>query len=205
MATSAKYWDALCWLENMREDWESECEDLLQIPFAYCIHNQDLDKKGEDRKPHVHFVLAFKNTTTYNHCLETMQRLSAEGKSCINTVQKSINVRKSYDYLIHDTESAKKKGKHLYPESDRKLCNNFDIGVYEQIDLLDEQMMIKELADYAIQFNFTNFTDFYMYVTSTFEMTYFRIMKNHRAFFEAITRGNYLKEQEMNKRKAQGK
>lgn len=200
--SNAKFWTAICYPENMRSDWEAVCGDLLQVPFAYCIHDKDLLKDGdEERKVHVHFEIAFKNTTTYNHALSVFQTLSAPGKVCCNKVERVINVRHMYNYLIHNTEDAQRAGKHLYADRERIERNNFDIGVLEQIDILEETEMLKELADMAIQCNFTNFTDLYKLVVSEFESTYFKVLKNNRAFLEAITKGNYLKEQAEEKKR----
>lgn len=203
--SNAKYWTGICYLENMIEGWQDKCGDILQIPFAYCIHDKDLDKAGEDRKPHVHFLLAFKNTTTYNHALETLQTLSEEGQRCINKVERVIYIRHIYEYLIHNTEDAKKAGKHLYETSERVERNNFDIGAFEQIDILDEMAMLKEVADMIIQCDIENFVDLYKLIISDFDTQYFKLLKGNQHFFEALTKGNYLKNQQARKALAEGK
>lgn len=195
--SNAKFWTGICYPENMIPDWQDRCGDILQIPFAYCIHDKDLLKDGDEtRKVHVHFELAFKNTTTYNHALNTLMLLSLPGKQCINKVEAVINVRHMYDYLIHDTEDARKAGKHLYQENERIERNNFDIGIFEQIDLVDEIGMLKELCDLVLQFNWTNFVDLYKFVATELDTQYFKVLKANQHFLEAMTRGNYLKEQE---------
>lgn len=199
--SNAKFWTGICYPENMIPEWQEKCGDILQIPFAYCIHDKDLLKDGDEtRKTHVHFELAFKNTTTYNHALETLQALSLPGKTCVNKVQKVISVRHMYEYLIHNTDDCKKAGKHLYGTSERVERNNFDIGAFEQLDILEEMDMIKQISDMIIQCDIENFVDLYKLIVSEFDSQYFKLLKANQHFFEALTKGNYLKAEQERRR-----
>ena len=133
----ARFWCGVLYPENMVDNWEEEIGDILQLPYAYCLHNQDNDLKSEHRKDHVHVIVAFPNTTTYKHAMTVFGQLSATGKTALNTIQAVINIRNMYDYLIHDTETCKKKGKELYDKSLRITGNNFDIGSYEQLGVAE--------------------------------------------------------------------
>lgn len=85
--TNAKgrYWWAVLYPENMVEDWEKNIDDILQIPYEYCIHDKDIvNDPDEQRKVHVHIILAFANSTTYKHAFNTFDRLSACGKKALN-------------------------------------------------------------------------------------------------------------------------
>ena len=83
----ARYWCGVLYPENMVDEWQDKIGDLLQLPYAYCIHDKDKDKQGNLRKTHVHLILVFPNTTTYNHALNVYQSLSKEGIVACNTVQ----------------------------------------------------------------------------------------------------------------------
>ncbi|MBR5544618.1 MAG: hypothetical protein IKU66_04015, partial [Clostridia bacterium] len=63
----ARFWVGVLYPENMVEDWETKIGDIVQLPYAYCIHDKDLEKDGDDRKVHTHIILAFPNTTTQKH------------------------------------------------------------------------------------------------------------------------------------------
>lgn len=192
----AKYWEALMYPENMLDDWQDQIAVLLQKPVAYCIHNADLtNKKGEDRKEHVHIIVAYGNTTTENNALRLFKRLEKEGKHAIpnDKIQQCIDIRRCYDYLIHDTDDCRKKGKHIYDPKERICLNGFDIGNFEQISEHDKDDMAKELCDVIIDNMFTNFSDFYMYVISNYDSKYFNIIKAYSGLFERITKGNYQK------------
>lgn len=147
MSEKAKYWTCILYPESMVDDWQDKICDILQVPFAYCIHDKDKDGHDGDRKIHVHVEIAFPNTTTYKHVLGLVQELMP---TCL-IVKKVINVRYMYEYLIHNTDSCKKSGKHLYSSSERILCNNFDIGAFEQRSLEDKRQDAKDLKRYIIK------------------------------------------------------
>ena len=189
-----KYWVGVLYPENMIEEWESKIGDLLELPFCYCLHNADKDSKSEHRKDHLHLIIVFPNTTTYNHAMTVFNRLSAEGKQAINTCQAVINIRSKYEYLIHNTETCKKQNKELYDKSCRISGNNFDIGNYEQVSLAEKSMMCKELCDCIVENGFSNFADFYLFVMSNYDSDYFAILQSYSGLFERLTKANYQKE-----------
>lgn len=192
--TKTKYWTGVLYPENMLPDWEDRIGDIVQVPYAYCKHYIDKDSKSEHRKDHVHIILVFSNTTTYNHALSVFSLLSAEGKKAINYCERVINIRHMYDYIIHDTDTCRKQGKYLYSADDRIIGNNFDIGAYEQLSLTDKNDICKELCNCIINQGFTNFADFYVYVLSNYEdSNYFDILKTYSGLLERLTKGNYQK------------
>lgn len=184
----ARYWVGILYPENMIEDWEDSIGHIVQVPYAYCIHNKDTEKDGTLRKAHVHLILAFTNTTTYNHALRIFKKL---GENSINTCQSVVGIRYMYDYLIHDSEDCRKKNKHVYDVSERITGNTFDIGAYEQVSIKDKLEMRKRLANLIIEENVTNFADFYTKVTSKYDDSYFDIMSSYSNFFNMLITGNY--------------
>lgn len=185
-----KYWVGVLYTENMISDWQIELGDLVQLPYAYCIHN-DVDEKGEDRKEHVHLILAWSNPTTYKHAMSVFDRLSAPNKKALNTIEDVINIRNMYEYLIHNTETCKKKNKRLYPKEARITGNNFDIGGFEQLSAKEKNDMCSELAKLICDNCYTNFMDFYMDVITNFDSNYFEILKTYSGFFERLTKANF--------------
>lgn len=194
----SKYWVGVLYLENMVTDWETLIYDLIPFPFAYAIHDKDQNKDGSLRKAHMHLIVAFNNTTTYNHAFSVFELLSSEDKKAINKIERVLNVRNMYDYLIHDTEGSKKEGKHLYEENERVLGNNFDIGAFEQLSKLDKMEIQFELAQIIIDEGYTNYVDFFNHVMSNFSerADYKEVILNYSGFFERLTKGNYLKRED---------
>ena len=194
MAEKTKYWVGILYPENMVENWKDEIGDLLQLPYAYCVHDKDLDNDGDDRKTHVHLILTFPNTTTYKHAFDVYNKLSASGRVAINKIEMIINIRHMYNYLIHDTDDCRKKGKYLYDKAERITGNNFDIGSLEQMSAIEKDKMLIELANEIAQKNFTNFADFYLFVMSNYDEVYFQLVKGYSGFLERLTKGNYQRE-----------
>lgn len=203
MAEKNKYWVGVCYPENMVEDWQEKIYDLVQVPFAYCQHTMDKDTKSEKRKDHVHIILAFNNTTTKNWAFSVMDKLSAPGKTCCPGIQPIIWIRNQYDYLIHDTEGARKAGKELYPESARITGNGFDIGLYEQVSQQDKEEAFKELSELIIKSQIENYADFFMIVlegSDYQEPKYMDTLRSYSSHFERLCKGIYLKRHPAEKR-----
>ena len=189
----ARFWVGVLYPENMRENWENEIGDIVQISYAYCVHNADVDANAEHRKEHLHLILVFSNTTTEKHAMNVFSLLSAEGKQALNTIQAVVNIRNMYDYLIHDTESCRKQGKKLY-EKEKRICgNNFDIGSYEQISTVEKMKMSKELCDLICEQNITNFADFYFFATQNLGPEYFELIQTNSGFYNRLINGHWQK------------
>lgn len=204
MAEKARYWVGVTYPENMIDNWEDEIAEKLQVPFCYCIHDKDHlseygKKQTEARKKHVHIMVAFSNTTTYNHALATLDTLSKPGTHCLNKIEVVRNIRNQYEYLIHNTEDSKKKKKYLYPVSERISGNNFDIGSYEQLSVVEKNRIALELCQLIKDNEVYNFIDLFEMVSSTGSTEYFEIFKANSGLFERMCRGVYLKLKEQGK------
>lgn len=196
MINKARYWIGVLYPENMINDWEKEIGDIVQVPYAYCIHDADLAGKEDERKLHVHLILIFSNTTTYSHAFKVFDLLSKKGLRAINTCQAIVSIRGAYDYLIHDTETARKQNKKQYDPNLRITGNNFDIGAYEQLGLVEKNEMCNYLCNIIITEKFTNFVDFYEYCLLDLfdeDSNYFEIVKSYSGLFERLTKGNFQK------------
>lgn len=189
----SRYWWAVLYPENMVDNWVNDIDDILQLPYCYCYHSSDTDSLSEHRKDHLHIIIAFPNTTTYKHALSVFDLLSAKGKIALNKCEAVINMRNCYEYLIHNTESCKKKKKHLYDKIQRISGNNFDIGAFEQVGIAEKNAICKELAQIIIKKNFINFADFYKFICANYEDDLiFEVVKVNSGFFERLCKGNYL-------------
>lgn len=78
--TKVKLWEGICYPENMRDDWQDEIDDILQVPFAYAVHDIDHDQKSKQRKTHAHVIVVWGGNTTRKAIINVLNRLSADGK-----------------------------------------------------------------------------------------------------------------------------
>lgn len=193
LSDKARYWWSVLYPENMIPDWKEQIDDVLQLPYAYCVHDKDLLKDGdESRKIHVHMIVAFPNTTTYKNALSVFQRFSF-GNQCCNKVEKIIDIKHCYDYLIHDTEKCKKSGKYQYSRNERICGNNFDIGSYEQLSqgLIEET--IEQLRQAILDNAMETFVDIDIWAHKQEDRRFAIVCRNHRGYFVELCKGIYHK------------
>lgn len=187
----ARYWTAVLYPENMIDNWQDEIGDILQLPYAYCTHDKDIDAEGNQMKTHVHLLYCFNNSTTYRNALNVVKGLEKPGQTAVNKIERVINIKHMYNYLIHDTEDCRKKKKHLYSPEERITGNGFDIGAFEQLGTAEKGSMARELCDIALNEGFTNFADFYAYVVEHKPAEYFSVMASFGFIIERIIKGNW--------------
>lgn len=190
--SKARYWVAIMYPESMIDSWKEDIGELLEFPYAYCIHDKDVDKNGEVRKTHVHIMIAMNNTTTFMSAFKLFQRLGV-----VNAIQTVQNVRNMYDYLIHDTDDSKKKHKYLYDKSERISGNNFDIGNYEQLSLDEKQRIEDDLFDEIVANDFQDFFECSVYIRNKYrnDKQVREVFKSNQSYFNNIIKGNFLHKQ----------
>lgn len=209
-STHTRYWTLVTYPENMLENWKDLCSGLLEMPYCYILHDKDVltqedlendpweGAESVGRKDHVHWIIVFPNTTTQNFATQFFDRLSKKGSKCYSGYAQPVaNMRKLYDYLIHDTEEAKKLNKHLYDRSERIEGNNFDIGSYIQYSKLEKDEVLKEFINIIVTQNFTNLIDFTIYINSLPEYfenpIYFEVLKDYNALLARYLFDSYRK------------
>ena len=196
MAEKARFWTAVCYPENMVEGWEQKIDDILEFPFAYCKHTMDRDSKSEHRKDHVHIMVAWGNTTTDKAALKLFRGLSAPGRNCCPKVEPIHDVRRMYDYLIHDTDSCVKLGKEKYKPEERIAGNNFDIGLFEQISSEDKSEALKEICELIVDRKIYNVADVFIIVSQCDDYKdakYWEAFKSYAGVIDKICKGVYQK------------
>lgn len=108
-------------------------------------------------------------------------------------------IRSVYDYFIHNTDECKKLGKHLYDPFERITGNNFDIGSYEQLGQAEKDQILLAITDFIFSHNIENFADLVYHVRNSFDNEYFSILKCNSTYFQALTKGIYLKQEVIRK------
>lgn len=206
-----RYWWAICYPENMIKNWKEEIDDVLQLPYEYCVHDKDLvNDPDEQRKVHVHIIIAFPNTTTYKYACETFNRLSAEGKSCISSgkgAEAIVSIEYAHKYLIHNTEKCKREGKYQYSPEERISGNLFDIGAYIQLSRSEEDEIFNQIIDIIYMKCFESFVDVdrhfrydFEYASEDDQKYYQKVLRGHFRYFETLCKGIHFKKEEFYKK-----
>lgn len=200
----SRYWAMIAYPENMLPEWPSLIADVVQVPYVYCVHDQDhlsgrLSENGEDkRKIHVHIGLVFPGPTTFESAKRVVDLLALPGKTCCPVGEPIINWAYYYKYLIHDTPGALAIGKHLYQKKERIEGNNFDIDLYYVVSESEKKRIRRELANVISAMGFSNYFDFYMYVNSLASTVddgelLMDVAESYHQFFANLCKGIYLK------------
>lgn len=192
-----RQWTAVLYNENMLNGWHEDLDTLVQLPYAYCVHDKGLAlESGEHRKVHTHMILVWPAPTTYKHACEVFNRLSAPGKTAFSKIEPVYSARQMYDYLIHDTADCRKKGKYLFSPEERKTGNNYDIGAYEQVSQQDKNEMFDKLTDMVLAYEITNYADFVVRSRIDFgqEQELVRdVIRAWSGYFDRLIKGVYLR------------
>lgn len=190
----ARFWQHILYPENMVDDWRDRIADDIQVPFAYCVHDKDASGHDGDRKKHVHLITAWTSgSQTMRRAWETVEVLAKDGRVCSLQPRPCAVIERAYAYLIHDTESAKKAGKHLYDVSERVTGNTFDIDRYIVLDTDAKLAMGKELTQFVENRKYKDFASAYYGIMTHFDDRYYEILKANNAFIDRLCRGNYLR------------
>lgn len=198
-----RFWVGILWTESMIPDWRDKLDLVLQIPYAYCVHDQDTTSHGDIKKPHVHIMVSYGNTTTENNILSMFNDLSIEGQQCCNRVFKVRGVKYMYDYLIHDTAQARKDGKYLYPASERVCGLGWDTEAFNQLQQLDKLKVLMELHDDIKVANITTFIGLYEYIMCNYDLSYFEIFLTYSAHFDRLVKSQYLRNRDDHRRESE--
>jgi len=144
----ATWWSGTCYhLEQLNEIISST--DIRT--YAHILHDKDnQENSSELKKPHYHFLVQF-----YQSQRGAWFKAFATDDMGLVFVQPCYAPQGAYDYLIHDTPTARKQKKHLYDPSERtSTIDNFtsddkpdeSAELYNDlIDLLDNKITWHEL------------------------------------------------------------
>lgn len=192
-----RQWCAILYNENMRPDWQDQIENLVQLPFCYCVHDKGLQlENGDHRKVHTHLILVWPAPTTFKHAAEVFGRLSAGYNSCFSTIEPVYNARRMYDYLIHDTDDCRKKGKYAFSPSERVTGNLYDIGAYSQVSMTEKNEAFDKLTDMVFAYEVQNYADFILRTREQFadEWDLMRdVIRGYSGYFDRLIKGVYLR------------
>lgn len=206
--------------ESLPDDWK-EILSGFKLPMAISpLHDKDEvdDKKLTDeqkeliknggkvyKKEHYHVIYVSKNPVTTDAVRKRLQR--ALGKDSVNLVQVVDNLFGMYEYLTHESETAKKAGKHVYDSKDTMLLNNFRIEDYDALSPEESKDISIRLIDIIVDNDIMNMRELLRYLEEhkddedgiknmrELKFLLFRQGYKLRAFFD----GNYQDVQRENK------
>lgn len=185
----ARFWVGILWNSSMVDDWQAKLEIVLQIPYCYIVHDKDLTFHGDPKDMHTHIMVAYGNTTTEASVKSMFNELSKPGMQCCNKVFRVRGVKYMYDYLIHDTQQAKKDGKHLYLPSERHHGLGWDTDAFNQMQIVDKLKAVMEISQDIVNVGITTYSQLYQYVVTNYDLSYLEIMISYSGHFDRMVKG----------------
>ena len=176
MPDKSRYFTFLVYPESAPEGWIDKLEET-GFPMAISpLHDKDLDKnlmeKRDDgeiiyKKAHYHVLLVLSNTFTAGAVRKKIQRalgsesknteISEKAKKAIALVQiVRTSVENTYLYLTHESKTAKKEEKHVYPKEELKHLNQFDISRYTVFDVDTKAKLFEVICNLIVEHQLCN-------------------------------------------------
>lgn len=139
-------WSFIGYPESLPNNWK----DIIAqtgLPFAISpLHDKDLDKDGNLKKPHYHVILCYDGPTTYkNVCSLVCEQLGQPRPQVVESV------RGYYHYFTHIDEL----DKATYNEEDIQTFNCFD-----ELDLLTSGEVLSYLKQIQVIINENGFVEY---------------------------------------------
>lgn len=100
--------------------------------YAYAYHDKDVREDGTLKEPHIHLLIVTYCTCTLSAVRRWFYGFVKDGKDVTTTAQKMTDEYEMYEYLIHNTLSAKAAGKYQYDKSIRVTNDPIYWQAYEQ-------------------------------------------------------------------------
>lgn len=146
------------------------CISPLHDKDIYTIETQD-HAVGEFKKPHWHVV--------FSGNLNSKQKgIFLEMCHTRNTTpfQRVFSGEGILKYLTHESQSAIKQGKHIYPKEDIKTSDYFDVDLLKTIGKDD---LINKLYNFIFDNNFNEFCDYVQALLKTQDTEFIEFAFTH--------------------------
>lgn len=139
-------WSFIAYPESLPNNWKDVIAQT-GLPFAISpLHDKDLDKDGNIKKPHYHVILCYDGPTTYkNVCSLVCDQLGQPRPQVVESV------RGYYHYFTHIDEL----DKATYNEEDIQTFNCFD-----ELDLLTSGEVLSYLKQIQVIINENGFVEY---------------------------------------------
>lgn len=137
--------------------------DFIQKNYDYAIilHDKDVDKYGEIKKPHYHIVIRFKNA-------KWSSSLAEELGITENYIEECRSLKSSLLYLIHfydedkyqypltDVQGSLKNRLYEIVKNDEKTETEKYMDLIQYIDGIDEFITLRQFITYCVSIGYTS-------------------------------------------------
>ena len=186
--------ECICYPDRMIDGWELKVEKLLQVPFAYIVHDKD------NCKVHCHFMISWNNNVQLKYFVKYINQFlsSDQNDPCCVLIQDIKNPEGAFNYLTHDTAECRSKNKYQYSKLALHCCNGFDIHFIRQLDNQKKYLISKEISDHIKNYNLMDIMAVMDFCNSKGQ-DYYLYLEGHSGFFDRLCGANWKKEERKKK------
>jgi len=137
----ARAWTAIVYPESAPENWLDVLAEQLVECLVSPLHDKDVEPTGENKKPHYHVVLSFKNPTGFDKAVEVFKAINAaippENQSKVKDFKQMAR------YLCHLDQP----NKHRYPIEEVRSFGAVDYTSLV-MSAAEEDSLLEEICDF---------------------------------------------------------
>lgn len=164
MSERTRNYATIVYPESAPEDWLEVLSELLVPALVSPLHDRDLTKEGEQKKPHFHVMLLFSGVKSPEQAKEVFDQIGGVG------CEKVMSARAYARYLIH------------MDQPDKVQYNRQDVVTFSGVDYdslvnlpEDRYKAIKEIVDYCCKADIYSYSDLMEYC-GNWNWTWFKVL-----------------------------
>lgn len=162
------------------DDWR---DTLLQLGYTFVcspLHDKDIDKYGNIKKPHYHLIIIYGNTTTFNSVKCRVSDYLNSPPPIVLTSPVSY-----YNYLDHSDDESKKANKYQYDKKDIQYYNCSANQILVLLDESSKSAILMLLVDFIKSANIQSYDDFLFLCRENFP-EYLDFATQNTFFFNSV-------------------
>ena len=169
----SRYWTMIVYPDSAPEEWKEELSSRGLVFAVSPLHDKDIDKDGQLKKPHWHILITYTGPTTFKNVQKIQEYLNAALPKKVESVRgmyryfTHMDNPEKYQYNIEEIEKyggfeldlTTTEGVRILKEITEDIRNR---NIKEYSDLLDYYYEIGDNDKWELTSNHTFFLDKYI-------------------------------------------
>lgn len=181
---SGATWAFIMYTDSCPADWEHDLRMAGHIAAVSPLHDSDVDKNGNPKKPHYHVIITRENggKYTFNTACQVSRGI------CHGTIPIPLaSPRGYYRYFTHLDNPEKAQ----YSVKDIVHINGFDPESFLDLTKKEKLEMLKRLTELAVTMDFVEYNDLVLYVMYNESDAAFDLVTHNTLYFDRFLRGQW--------------
>ena len=169
--------------ESAPDDWEEVIDSWGVTCYVSPLHDMDVNKHGELKKPHYHGVLTFEGNKSYGQIMSLVAALGCNTALVCNSIHNALR------YLCHMDNPDKAQ----YDISDVRTFGHADLSALYLKTEAETNSSVLEILNIARQYRLWEFSDLCEIIMDNYPDDLFPVLRNNHAFIRAFCQGMLYK------------